>query len=425
MTLALHFDEYLSALARLQRFNGSVLVAQHRQICFERSFGYANFESLQNLQSETVFKIGSLSKQFTAFALLNLIHEQGLELQTPLRAFLPEYPYAESITLQDLLGHRAGLPADSVKLPGTPSLTEVVEANKCPGFVSLPGTAYHYSNLGYTLLAWLIEHLSGQPFAAYLKKAIFEPLQMFDTAHGDGHAKAERFALGYRLSQGMFLQDAEQNVESLYGAGSLTSTLRDLFRWAEALSGRAAYKSELFQAMVHPPAGASYHLGLECQSFRQRRLLSHLGLIHSFRSCFLRYPDQDLTIIMLSNLQPIPLLELKETLSAIAFGESYSLPQPIQRQAIPLADEALADYAGLYRVEQDPAQTLSIRLVAGQLFQDEGEGLTLLYPEAADRFFLEPDSVTTLSFIRDARQQVSGIRYLTPDGWEARLVKES
>lgn len=423
MTQSEQYHEYLSALSKLQRFNGCVLVAQAGQVCFEQAYGYADFETQQTLSPETVFRIGSLSKQFTAFALLTLVQTQSLDLQTPIQRWLPDYPESASISLQDLLSHRAGLAADSLERPEHTSLEALISANQSQPLLSSPGTEYHYSNLGYMLLARLIELISGQSFADYLNDTIFRPLKMTATAHGTNGIRAERLARGYRLQQGQPQLDDKQDASLLYGAGSLASTLGDLFRWAEALSGRSDYQPDLFKQMIQAPENSRYHLGLECLPFMHRPLLSHLGMIHSFRACFLRYPDQDLTIIVLSNLQPLPLLEIKSILSAIAFGEPYQLPRAIQRHSITMTSAQLAEYTGRYQVEHDPAQTLSITLDSEQLFQDDGASRSPLYPEQTDCFFVAADTSETLTFIRAQDQTISGICYLTADGWDARLRK--
>lgn len=413
-------EQYFSKLVDLNRFSGCVLVAHNRQIIFEKAYGYLNREEQNPNQLETVFKIGSLSKQFTAFAILTLVEKGFLALNDHLGKFINGFPHGDKITVQHLLDHTSGLPADGDIGDGSnSSLRKIIHSNKSLHPMAVPGTTYQYSNLGYTLLAHLIEILSGVPFGVYVREAIFIPLELYHTAHFTHQQLLNELAVGYHYNKREFQPGPFISVGSLYGAGSLYSNVKDLFKWSEALSGKGRYKNELFKKMLTITPDTYYGFGLEHQAFKGRELISHTGLIHNFRAGFFLYPVEDYTLIFLSNMKPIPLGSVKEDVSAMIFNEKYDLPKLLNRQSIELETSQLDRFIGRFQLQSDPSQEIEIINENQQLFQlSEGEKLPL-YPESSHRFFTDEQSIETLIFDRDC----DSLNYLTSDGWEAVLKR--
>ncbi|MEJ6327116.1 serine hydrolase domain-containing protein [Stenotrophomonas sp. TWI169] len=297
----------------------AVLVLHDGQAVFRRGYGLAVVEDGTAVTAASNFRLASVSKQFTAAAVLLLVEEGRLGLDQPVRRWLPELPpAASSVTLRHLLSHTSGLPdyedlmdpADSRQVHDADVLALLAREDRLD---FTPGTAYHYSNSGYALLALIVGRASGQDFATFLQQRIFGPLHMTHTvAHQDGVDTVTARAYGYSWLDGRWQRTDQSTTSAVLGDGGIYSSLDDLARWDAALYDDRLLSAASRRAMFSP-ATATTEPDVPHYGFGWRlngRMQWHSGESIGFRNVILRYPDRHLTVIVLSNRndpEPYPL----------------------------------------------------------------------------------------------------------------------
>lgn len=297
----------------------AVLVLHDGQAVFRRGYGLAVVEDGTAVTAASNFRLASVSKQFTAAAVLLLVEEGRLGLDQPARRWLPELPpAASSVTLRQLLSHTSGLPdyedlmdpADSRQVHDADVLALLAREDRLD---FTPGTAYRYSNSGYALLALIVGRASGQDFATFLQQRIFGPLHMTHTvAHQDGVDTVTARAYGYSWLDGRWQRTDQSTTSAVLGDGGIYSSLDDLARWDAALYDDRLLSSASRRAMFSP-ATATTEPDVPHYGFGWRlngRMQWHSGESIGFRNVILRYPDRHLTVIVLSNRnapEPYPL----------------------------------------------------------------------------------------------------------------------
>jgi CubicO group peptidase (beta-lactamase class C family) len=292
---------YLNGLAQQGNFHGTVLVAQNGQIVFEEGYG-------ENLQ--TRFAVGSITKQFTAVAILQLVEAGKIQLQDPLCHFLPECPPSwHTILVEHLLTHTSGIP--DAPDPPVPNFEEKVQ--QAPNIVDLlpyffnaplkfsPGLQYSYSNIGYVLLGYLLERVSGESYEGYMQRHIFEPTGLKTTSF---ECNGSNCASGFTKEAGKVVATTLPDLHLLLPAGGLYSTVEDLFRWDLALNTQKLVSTASLAKMFAAQAGnewQGYGYGWNITKLGGRRFIWHAGLLPGFKSLIGRLPDQKLSVIILSN----------------------------------------------------------------------------------------------------------------------------
>lgn len=309
-------DDYIQNLAEEHLFSGSVLIAQDGEILLSQGYGMANMEWNIPNTPQTKFRIASMTKQFTAMAIL-LLQERGvLTIQDSICQYLEECPDAwQEITIHHLLTHTSGIPdftsfsdyRQTMAQPSLPKKTLQRFINEPLDFP--PGEKWSYSNSGYIVLGLIIDEASGRPYRLFLRENFFEPLGMTATDLDDNTAIIENRAEGY---QTYFRKADYIHMTIPYAAGALYSTVEDLFLWDQALFSGKVISQESFDAMLADtvpmeglgiPEGLSYGYGLIINNGSQHPSIGHPGGINGFDSFMFHYPDSKLTIIMLSNIE--------------------------------------------------------------------------------------------------------------------------
>lgn len=287
------------------RFMGSVLVAREEEIVFARSYGSLNVSRTEPIGAETRFPIASVSKQFTAAAILLLAERGRLQLEDPVSRHLPNTPAAwRDITLYHLLTHTSGL-------PNTPAFRSFP-------LVFSPGTDFLYSNPGYVLLADVIQRASGQTFEDFLRGNLFQPLGMNDSGSVTSTALVPRGATGHFRQAGGWVVAAPFDLRIAWGAGSLYSTPEDLLRWSRGLFGGRVLSAGSLDRMVTPFFG-DYALGVAARNWGGRRVITHDGTLDGYRSILACFPESGLTVVVLSNVHESGVEEIAQELAAVVF----------------------------------------------------------------------------------------------------------
>jgi CubicO group peptidase (beta-lactamase class C family) len=305
-------EEVVDSLAA-KGFTGSVLVAKGDEVLLNKAWGQANLEwDIPNTPA-TRFRIASITKQFTAAAIL-LLEERGkLSVEDPVQKYLPDAPASWStITIFHLLTHTSGLP-DYAALPpyrsvGPLTPAEVVARFRDTPLDFVPGERWNYSNSGYALLGFLIEQVSGKSYAEFLRENIFMPLKMDDSGYDLSRDVILRRASGYRQTTAGTVNAPYLDMSLPYAAGGLYSTTGDLLTWTRALFGGRVLSAASLKKMTTPvpqsPNG--YAFGLNVQSVQGRTVIFHAGGINGFTTTLAYYPDTHVTIAVLSNVADAP-----------------------------------------------------------------------------------------------------------------------
>ena len=286
----------------------SVLVLRDGRAVHRASYGMADLEARTRVTPRTNFRLASVSKQFTAAAIEILAERGALSYDDPVTRFLPSLPpYAREITIRQLLTHTSGLPDYEDLIPAAATeqvsdldVLQMLEKTAGPDFA--PGSRYRYSNSGYVLLGLVAAKASGISFPAFLKSAIFDPLGMRETTVSN---IAHR-AYGYAKKDGAWVRRDQSITSATLGDGGIYSSIDDLAKWDDALAHARLLRPETL-ALAFTPATATddpavrYGFGWRISEHRGRRTLWHSGETTSFRNVIVRFPDERLTVIMLTN----------------------------------------------------------------------------------------------------------------------------
>ncbi len=295
----------------------AVLVAQDGKILFEKGCGLADREHDVPVIPQTTFLICSVTKQFTASAILKLQEEGKLSVNDKLSKYIPDFPRGDVVTLRQLLTHTSGIHNYNDD-PGffdraTNDTTEAfIEAMKKEPYDFDPGTKWSYVNSGYLVLGHIVEKVSGQSYGDFLRENFFQPLGMTNTGVYSAQTDLPREALGYSLGTNGFEPALNSHPLWFGGAGALYSTVEDLYRWNEGIfNGRVLGAASLnaaftpvneYEEQVNSDSG--YGFGWEVRHARGLRVIWHEGGLPGFRSMLLRVPDEKLTVAILANAGP-------------------------------------------------------------------------------------------------------------------------
>jgi D-alanyl-D-alanine carboxypeptidase len=396
------FDEVMNGLVTPEGPGAAVAVRQGGEVVHSAGYGLANVEWGIPIDTETVFRIGSITKQFTAAAILRLAADGKLAIDDPIERHLPDYPIRERrITLRHLLNHTSGVKSYTampvfmeIMARDLPLVELIARFREAPPDFA-PGERYLYNNSGYVLLGAVIEAASGKSYEAFLMEIFFEPLGLARTSYLHNHTIVPKRASGYALARTL-LNAAPISMTLPHAAGALGSTAEDLLAWELALrSGRAVAPAD-YGAMIAPGAlsdGApiSYGFGLLNQTYRGRRMIGHGGGINGFASHLAYWPQNDVAIAVVSNSGSFPVQQAAFALARRAIGEADLVREPVALDAA-----ALASCAGEYRFELD--YTLSFEVRDGGLASHFPRVGSLFRPFGERAFFLASDPEVTLSF---------------------------
>jgi CubicO group peptidase (beta-lactamase class C family) len=409
-------DTYMKAAVEFEKFSGSILIARDGHPIVSRGYGWANAELEVPNAPNTVFRLASLTKQFTAAAIL-LLQERGkLKTTDRLCVHLPDCPESwQSITLRQLLSMTAGVPgiaaAELGPLRGLPvPWDQWMEATRKKPLEFTPGSDFKYSNAGYTLLGFVIERISKMSYGDFLATNIFAPLGMTQTAYEEPTRIVMHRATGYKQLPGEPLANVPYaELIRLYAAGGVYSTTEDLLRWDRALQASSILSQQSMQEMVTPIRdmypGKRYAYGLWTSEKFGRQEVAHGGNLAGFITYFARFPADRASVIVLSNNGRGSSGKISHQLSAILFGAPHETPQ--ERRAIALPAELLKPFVGEY-VAQFPPTDYSITLEAGKLMVlESGFAKSEMHAETPSDFFLKTADIQ-FKFVRNANGEVTG-----------------
>lgn len=379
-------DNYLKQLHSLNRFRGNVLIAKEGKIIYHGSFGLANMEDSVPNALQTRFPIASLTKAFTATAVMMLQERGLLSVNDPISKYLDfTTPIWKGVTIHHLLTHTSGIPdysEDSLwmeKRSSNISFHQTLSLFQGKPLSFAPGTKYSYSNSGYTLLSYIIEEVSGMSYDQFIVKNIFEPLRMRNTFIDDNKMIIARKARGY-VRDGLELQNAPYlNMELVKPAGGLVSTTEDILVWDQSFYTDKLLKSKSRKRMFTPFL-ENYGYGWLMDSLNGAMRISGNGAALGYRINIDRYPEQNTTVIIFCNSYDVFINAAIRDLGAIALGKPYKMPPTRRRIVLPV--EKRQGYAGTYQSTD------------GQLFviRQQDEQLEVEYKRSKYKLFAENET---------------------------------
>lgn len=304
----------------------SVMVIKDGQPILIKSYGLANVEQGVPVEPSTNFRLASVTKQFTATAVLMLVDRGKLSLDDSIRQYFPEFPeFAKGITIRNLLQHTSGIqdyePIYGDLFPQQVADSGVVEIiSKTEGTMFPPGSQYSYSNSGYAILAVLVEKLSGRTFPEFLHDNIFVPLEMTNTvAFVDGVTTVPNRSFGYTVSD-VGVEFSDQSAWSaVLGDGGIYSSIEDLFKWDQALYENGLISADL-RARSWTPGLETYGFGFRIDEYKGHKRYHHSGSTSGFRNHIQQFPADHLTIIILTNRADPDVAPLAEKVTDLYLG---------------------------------------------------------------------------------------------------------
>lgn len=421
--LAAELDALFAEAYPADQPGAAVLVEKGGEVVLRKGYGMADLEMGVPVAPDMVFRLGSITKQLTAAAILLLVEEGKLSLVAPLGEVLPDYEGpASRVTIHQLLTHTGGVPsytdvpeyAARMREDVTPA--QMIERFREKPLDFEPGAGWHYSNSGYFLLGKIIEELSGESYEDFVETHIFEPLGMDRTRYGHVSEIVPGRVEGYEGAPGSYQNAAYLSMTQPYSAGSLLSTVDDLARWDHALRTDDLLPPELRERLWTPAELADgrrtgYGYGFVVHDYQGHRIVQHGGGISGFVTSLVRIPEEGIFVAVLSNNpsgQPGP-ARLALDVATRALGEPLD-----ERPSVTLPPETLDEYVGVYLIEGGEGGEGEERI---RVLTREGERLysrrtggvkTPVSFSEKDRIFY-PDGLTTGRFVRDGEGRVTGM----------------
>ena len=338
---AAKIQEVLALAHKYRQFNGAVLVAENGKVVYKGAFGMANIEWNIPNAPETKFRLGSITKQFTAMLTLQLVEQGKIKLDGKVSDYLPDYrkDIGDKVTVHHLLTHTSGIPSYTSQ----PGFFENVSRNpyKVGEFVKQyasgnldfePGSKYTYNNSGYFLLGAIIEQVTGKSYEQVLKENILDPAGMKNTGYDHHNTIIPKRATGYSKTPDGYTNAPYLDMSIPYAAGSMYSTVEDLYLWDQAL-----YTDKLISAqskeLMYKPFLRDYAYGwvVRNASFKQNdqpvQVIGHGGGINGFTTTILRYPKEKNLIVMLDNTGTTYLDRLSDSIAKILYNQPYEPPK--------------------------------------------------------------------------------------------------
>jgi CubicO group peptidase (beta-lactamase class C family) len=412
---AARMDEVVTAYAKDNGFMGSVLVVDGDTVLLNKGYGMASLEWSQPNAPDVKFRLGSLTKQFTAALVLLLQQDGKLKIEDPVSKYLPEVPAAwAKITLANLLGHTSGIPNfTNEKDFGAWASSEHTHAEELARITAKPlefepGSKFEYSNSNYEVLGMVIEKVSGKTYESQLHERLLDPLGMTDTGLDSDTLVLPKRAQGYMRDHGKLVVARSESLSIPWAAGSMYSTTGDLLKWEHGLFGAKVLSEESLKRMTTPGLG-DYGLGVFVRNTEGVRTVVHGGGIEGFNTSLAYVPERRIAVIVLCNMNGGAIGPVSDDLMQVALGRTVMLPP--EHKPVPIAKEDLQKFAGVYDLAPGFALTISVGPDGLQGAATGQQTLSLMYQGvvAGHPRFYAPGPDAELEFVPDASGTITSL----------------
>ena len=415
--LAKKIDAVISEVYKPDQPGAAIIVQKDGKTVFRSGYGMADLELGVPIAPDMVFRLGSITKQFTAVSILMLAQEGKLGLQDEITKFLPDYPtQGRKITVEHLLTHTSGIQSYTDMPEWLPlwrkdfSVKELIDLFKDKPMQFEPGERWAYNNSGYILLGAIIEKVSGESYEQFVDGHIFKPLGMKDSYYGNTERIIPRRIPGYQSGKSGFVNAPYLSMTQPYAAGSLISTVDDLAIWSEAVfSGELVKKEWLDRAFtaykLKNGESSGYGFGWFISDYQGHRTIEHGGGINGFSAYEMALPDDGIFLAILTNSTIAA--RNPEPRAVTVAGLILGIPEP-EGKPVSLAAKDIDPLAGVY--VDDRKEERYITREGGTLYsQRRGQGRYELVAESPTEFFFK-DNLSRVRFIKDAAGAVTGLR---------------
>jgi CubicO group peptidase (beta-lactamase class C family) len=380
----------------------AVIVVKNGQVVFRKGYGMANMELGVAIEPDMIFRIGSITKQFTAVSILMLMEQGKLSLSDEITKFLPDYPtQGHKITVEHLLTHTSGIKSYTGMAEWRPlwrkdlKLTELIDIFKNQPMEFAPGEKWNYNNSAYVLLGAIIEKVSGQSYADFVEKNIFAPLGMNQSFYDNTQRIIPRRAAGYSRNAGKFVNAEYLSMSHPHAAGSLMSTVDDLAKWDAALYTEKLVKQESLKKawtafVLNDGKPTTYGYGWGVNALQGMQMLTHSGGINGFTCDAVRLPESKVYVAILTNREG-GVGNLAKKFAVLASGKEWQEPvalsaataAPVSKIAPAALDRLIGEY------ELMPNFILTITKEGDKLMgQATGQSKLELQPESETKFVI-------------------------------------
>jgi len=410
------FDKILSDQFKADGPGCAALVMEKGKVVYRKGFGKADLELNVPLRPDMIFRIGSITKQFTAVAILQLEEQGKLSLQDEITKFIPDYPtHGYKITVEQLLTHTSGVKdytrmkewtGEMQRKDMTPK--EIVDFFKDQPMDFEPGTKFQYDNSGYILLGYIIEKASGEPYSQYLKKHIFKPLGLKHTSYDNTADLVINRVKGYSKADSGYFNSPYLSMTQPYAAGSLLSTVDDLYTWTKGVRSGRILKPETFaQAeasyVLKDGSATGYGYGLVPGEIFGSKVIWHNGGINGFLSIGIYLPLEDVFVAVFSNCDAISPDNAAFKIAAIASGKMPGFKE------ITLDTVTLKKYTGVYENGQNEQRVITFN--DKQLYSQRTGGQQFKLSAYAPNRFSFNDGMAYYEFIMNKEGNVTAVNF--------------
>jgi CubicO group peptidase (beta-lactamase class C family) len=405
-TLQDQFDALLDKQFPANEPGTVTLVAKDGEIIYKKALGLANVELNVPMATDMVFRIGSMTKQFTAVSILMLAEQGKLELNDPITKYIPDYPtHGHELTIHHLLTHTSGIANSTTLNPWDAHVRKkdfepkaLVDYFKNEPIKTAPGEQYQYNNFGYHILGYLIEIVSEMSYGAFVEKNIFQPLGMGHSYYGSHEAIIPNRATGYTRTRAGFEHAEYISMTQPYAAGALMSTVQDQLIWINALlDHRLISKQSLELAWSNYDLNngnkINYGYGWFINDINGSRTVEHAGGISGYQTNAIYVPEENVFVVVFTNCDRTDPRPVSTRMAALAIGKPY----PAAESIIELSDDQLEQWVGEY--EYPDGSTRIVELIDNWLYWSRpGRYKFRLLPSAGNRFLLE-NTFTQVEFV--------------------------
>lgn len=386
----------------------AVLISKDGKVIFRKGYGLADVEKKVPIQPDMIFRLGSITKQFTAAGILLLVEQGKISLDDEISKFLPEYPTrGKKITIEHLLTHTSGIKSYTgmggfrAKMQQDTTPIELVDFFKNEPMDFDPGTEWRYNNSGYVLLGVIIEKVSGKSYGQYVYDHIFKPLGMKHSFYGTEEASVPNRALGHSGDGKEVTYSAPMSMTLPYAAGALLSNVDDLAIWNRAMaSGKllkpATWKRAFTPYVLSNGKPTTYGYGLEIEQLHGEEVIQHGGGINGFVTMGYWLPKQNIFIAILTNSDSAEVGPsfVTRKVAATLIGKPYK-----EYTAITLDAKKLDEFVGVYQISNGATRTITRQ--GNQLYAQRTGGQKMeIFPASESEVFYK-NSFTVLKFVRD------------------------
>lgn len=386
-------DSLLIYLNQNHKFMGQVSIREGGNVIFEKAYGYADADNSLKANEKTKYKIGSITKTFTAVMVMQLIEEKKLKQETKLSKFYPQIQNSDKITIHDLLHHRTGIidymNGDSTADPFK-KITKEEMISKIAAYQSLfePNSKFEYSNSNYYLLGRIIEDITKQDYAANLQERIIQKLALRNTAIADHADVTKNESYSYTYVNKKWVLAPEWDMSQAFGAGNIYSTASDLTLFMDGLFNGKLIKKSSVDEMTK--LEQSYGKGLMTFPFGERKFFGHTGGIEGFRSVVGYYPTEKTGVSLIVNGDNYNRNDIMIGILSIYYKMPYQFPNLVTLDVNP---EILNSYQGVYASAALPMK-ITIKVEKGALTaQATGQNAFTLNPVSENEFVFDPASI--------------------------------